>query len=324
MKNSKRKIYIYCPEVIHYLKNKEDAYTYSICSDKKITVKCPECGYEHIMIVKNLTRRHYSCPKCGGGTSFPEKIMMNVLDELNEPYIYQLNKKQFNWCGKYKYDFYLIDKNIILEIDGAQHYCTKMGYKGSKTLKETIENDNIKNKLAKENGVNVIHINCSYRSFEKIKCSILHSLNNILKLENIDWCKCLQNATKSKIYEVCKKWEEVKEYMNTEDLSNLLGIPRSRIVRYLHQGNDVGFCTYDGKYERKRASKKGILIRKSKMKHVLVYDKDNNYIDEFDSAKKLSTISKDVFGIKFTYVGIIDTCKGKQKSHKNFKFKYKE
>lgn len=94
MQNS-RLISVLRPELKIYFKNEEDFYKYKICSDARIDVKCPSCGHEHVMIVKNLTRRHYSCPVCKSNKSFPERIMLAILDQLKIKYIYQLNKKNF-------------------------------------------------------------------------------------------------------------------------------------------------------------------------------------------------------------------------------------
>lgn len=323
MKGNK-KIIDYCENVVQYLKNKDDALKYSIGSNAKIDVICPMCGYEHKMIVSNLTHRHYSCPMCGDGISFPEKLMLNVLTFINEPFIYQLNKKTFEWCGKYKYDFYLTKKNIIIEVDGSQHYNSEMKFNGALSLFEVQQNDINKINLAKENGISdVLHIDCSSRNPIDIKNNILLKTNNILDLTNLNWEVCFSNASKSKIYEVCKKWEEVKDYMDANELSQILGISRDRVVRYLHKGTLAGFCEYDGKKERIRASHKGVAKLNKKRKQILVFDTDGKFIREYSSARSLINESLQMFGVKFTYIGIVETCNGRQKTHKNYKFKYK-
>ena len=104
-----------------------------------------------------------------------------------------------------------------------------------------------------------------------------------------------------------------------------LGITRDLLVRYLHRGNDAGFCVYDGKKEKIRASKKGgNIIKKNRTKKIEVYDINDNFLMEINSAKELVKLSKEKFGVEFTYGGIIYTCNGTQKTHKGFKFKYKQ
>ena len=84
----------------------------------------------------------------------------------------------------------------------------------------------------------------------------------------------------------------------------------------------MGICFYDVEKAKKLASRKGYINKKQKP--VAVYDKNNKLIKQFASAKRLEEQSMQEFGIKFTYIGIIDTCKGRQKTHRNFIIKYLE
>ena len=49
----KKKVADYYPELVKFFKNAEEAKNVSIRSDKRVEVKCPDCGHEHVMIVKN-------------------------------------------------------------------------------------------------------------------------------------------------------------------------------------------------------------------------------------------------------------------------------
>jgi len=55
----------------------------------------------------------------------------------------------------YRYDFYLIDHRLILEIDGNQHFIQVNNW-GSP--EETLENDIQKMKLAIDNGISILRI----------------------------------------------------------------------------------------------------------------------------------------------------------------------
>lgn len=317
----KKKIYEVYPELVKYFKNKSDAYTYLPRSDKRVIVKCPECGHEHEMIIHNLTRRHYKCPVCGDGNSYPEKIMLALLDQLGIEYIYHLNKKKFAWCEKYIYDFYIPDLNIIIETDGLQHYSG--GFK--KNVEEYEKNDRIKEEIAIKNGINkVIHIDCSNRDLIILKENIINNLKNFFDLTKINWEECVHIASKSKVYEICKFWEKEKENKNAAEIAKELGVKRGTLVRYLHKGTEAGFCVYDGKKERRRAAKKGgKRIKEIRTREIDVYDKDDNFLMSFSSAKELSKNSKEIFGIEFTYQGIIYCCNGTNKTHNGYKFKYR-
>lgn len=64
-------------------------------------------------------------------------------------------QKKFKWMGKQSCDFYIPDKNIVIECQGNQHY---EGWSYKKDLfKKIYELDVKKNKLCKENNVNIIY-----------------------------------------------------------------------------------------------------------------------------------------------------------------------
>lgn len=322
---SDRKVAIYYPELVKFFKNPKEAEEYSIRSDKRIWVKCPDCGHEHVMIVKNLTRRHYKCPVCGDGNSFPEKITLALLDLAGKEYVYHANNKTFPWCGKFIYDFYLPKENVIIETDGAQHTMTCFMFDGAKTLDEEQKNDNIKEVLALENGISkIIRIDFSNRDLTVCKGNLALSLSEVIDFKNVNWKDVIAKASSSKLRNICEKWEKEKDIKNTVEIAKELGISRDKLVRFLHKGTEAGFCVYDGESERIRAAKKGgSVIKKTRTKPIMVYDLENKFLGEYSGAKYLSEISENVFGVKFDYQGIIYTCTGVQKTHRGYKFKYK-
>lgn len=52
------------PDLIKYLKHKEDAYRYTPGSEKYVDIICPECGYEDNIRTANLSRFGFSCNGC--------------------------------------------------------------------------------------------------------------------------------------------------------------------------------------------------------------------------------------------------------------------
>lgn len=179
--------------------SEEDAKRYSHSSGKKIKVKCPNCGKEKYMVLNKIyTRKSISCI-CKSKISYPEKFMVELLDQLNLKYIKEYTPK---WSNYRRYDFYLPDHNIIIETHGKQHY-TQYGFKslGGKTLEEEQKNDEYKKTLALENKINdYIVIDCRKSKLEWIKENILNSeLSDILNLDDIDWSKCEQKALENPI-----------------------------------------------------------------------------------------------------------------------------
>lgn len=238
---------------IKYLKNKDDGFKYSSGSRKKITLVCPICGYEIESNVMNLCRYNYSCIKCGSGISYPEKFMANILNQLNIKYETQYNPK---WIKPKRYDFYLYEYNIIIEMDGEFHF--KDNPKSKQSLEEIQKIDNYKDKLAKEHDIEVIRIDSNYQSdrYEYIKSNILKSrLVNVINLDNIDWNLCEKFSNENIIKEICDYWNNKEEYETTETISknNEWGIKdRGTIRKYLKIGTRLGLCKYNSDYELKK------------------------------------------------------------------------
>ena len=241
------------PQLVKYFLNIEDAYKYSHGSGEYIPMKCPDCGYEKKMGICTLISQGFSCSRCSDGKSFPELLVFNILEQLlNDNFQTQLSKTTFNWCSKYKYDFYIPIFNCIIETHGLQHYeCgferIKSSKKHVKTLKEIQENDKIKEKLAKDNGIiNYIVLDCRYSKLEWIKNSILHSkLNDLFDLSLIDWNKCYEYTCNSLVKVACDLWNN--GIKNTKEIGKILKLNKGTIVIYLKQGALLGWCDYDPK-----------------------------------------------------------------------------
>ena len=129
------------PDLVKYFVNIEDTYIHTYSSNDKVLIKCPECGFEKEMIISDLYKRGFGCLQCSDSISFPEKVMYNLLKQLNVKFITQYSKTYAKWCNKYKYDFYfkLNNEEYIIETHGLQHYKDNTDFKMS--LKEVQEND---------------------------------------------------------------------------------------------------------------------------------------------------------------------------------------
>lgn len=236
------------PEMIHYFKNKEDVYNNGKGSHKKVCMICPGCKSEKYMRIEELFIYGFACNKCKDGFSYPEKIVSNVLAQLNVKYTTQLSKKHFKWCDKYRYDFYfeLNDTTYIIETHGNQHYKKSFAYDGARSLKQEQENDAYKKQLALNNGINeYIVLDCRESDLDWIKKSIFSSkLNEIFDMSHIDWVKCEEFARTSLIEKVCEYWNEVKCIKYTCEKFNLT---KGTVQRYLKIGTRLSLCDYDPK-----------------------------------------------------------------------------
>ena len=300
--------------------SEKDAKTHTKCSCDKVFVICPKCGKQKEMRVATLYKYGLGCT-CGDGFSYPERFMMNVLEQLNIEYIFQLTKTTFDWCEDKRYDFYIPSLNTIIETHGMQHYEDCWG-----KAKDVQENDRIKYELALQNGIkdgDYVVIDCRYSDAEWIKNSILNSkLNELFDLSEIDWIECGKKAQKNLVKEVCDYWNNNRqEWGTTKTLAEVFGLSRDTIVDYLKKGAGLGWCEYDAKEEM---IKTGRLNGKSTGKRVAMYDLNRNFIMEEYSTRELARRAFKEMGIKLGQGNISEVCNGKRKHHKGYTFKYIE
>ena len=303
--------------------SEEDAKTHTRRSGKKVTVTCSHSGKTKDISIDNIYNKKSIGCSCGDGTSYPEKFMTSVLNQLNIEYIFQLTKTTFDWCENKRYDFYISSLNMIIETHGEQHYrWTGRG----RSLKEEQENDRIKYELALQNGIkneDYVIIDCRHSDKEWVKNNILSSkLNELFDLEKrINWDKCEEFALKNnKVKEVCEYWNNRQEWKTTTTLAEVFGLSRRTITDYLKKGAKLGWCKYDAKEEK---IKSGKTTGKATGKRVAMYDLDGNFIAEYPSTKEL--VEKMLKGgIKLDFRNISLVCNGKRKMHKGYIFKYIE
>lgn len=249
------------PELASLLNDSKDGYKYTYASKKKVDWKCPDCG--NIIknkCISNIYNRGLSCPRCSDGISFPEKFMYNLLIQLNVDFEYQ---KKFDWCkyefkGKQKYgiyDFYLIDKQIIVEMDGGIGHGNRytIGY----TKEESKQIDDIKDQLAQKHNIEPIRVDCDYKNnvlpFDYIKQSLFKTkLNDYINLNKIDWNKININCHKSIIKEICNI-KLNNPNITTSNMSILFKLSISTIIKYLKIGNKNNWCYYNPREEKRRS-----------------------------------------------------------------------
>jgi len=148
-------------------------YDYSLVnyihSQKKVNIICDKHG-----IFKQLPNKHLlgsGCPLCS--ESKGEKKIREILNEFN---IIFISQKTFEECrgSKHKlpFDFYLPDKNILIEFNGEQHYETIKYFGGVDSLNKIKKTDEIKRIFAKKN--NILLIEIKYNDFNNIKTILIN------------------------------------------------------------------------------------------------------------------------------------------------------
>lgn len=184
----------------------EEAQKYTTGSTVEIIPKCPICGrsMNKKMPINRLFNQHSCGCSCDTILSFGERIVYNLLMEINVDFIHEATASNaFPWAKKYRYDFYIPSHNMIIEVHGAQHY-VEHGFGATmdgKTLEEEQENDKNKKELALNNGIDkYIALDCRKSKLFWLLNSIEESgLEEILnfKLENINQKNLMRQSYRS-------------------------------------------------------------------------------------------------------------------------------
>lgn len=220
------------PQLASLLANNDDGFRNMQWSKNQLDWKCSNCQtiIENKRI-KDINSDGLSCPKCSDGISIGEKIMYNVLSQLN---ITIETQKSFLWSENRRYDFYIPSIEMIIETHGGQHYL-KNGFSslGGKTLEEEKLNDEIKERLARENSIaNYIVIDCRKSKFDFIKNSIVSSeLAKHFDISLINWETVEIESIKSLKLEANKMW--LNGYSDLSYIAKKLRVHKNTVKKYI-------------------------------------------------------------------------------------------
>jgi very-short-patch-repair endonuclease len=128
-------------------KNDKTPEQVSISNGTKYFFNCLDCIHRYEQTPRNKTKGGNGCPFCKNKT---ERKVADFLKEINIKF-----KKEFKIDSNKRYDFYLPDFNLIIEIDGNQHFKQISNWN---RYEHTIENDIQKMKIAIENGYSILRI----------------------------------------------------------------------------------------------------------------------------------------------------------------------
>lgn len=227
-------IHALTPFAEEFLIDKEDAFKYAPRSSSLIQCRCPDCGKEYIRRCDKLTNYGVACV-CGDGFSYPEKFIFNLLSQLNiefRPQYYLTNDSLL------RYDFYIPQYKIILEVNGVQHYKQKWD-------RNEVENDKKKKDFALLNGIeekNYVILDCRESNLEFIKKSVIESrLNKIFDFNSIDFVKCSEFASSNLMKQASELWNDGK---TVKEISEMMKLHKHTIISYLKNGNSNKWCSY--------------------------------------------------------------------------------
>ena len=137
-----------------------------------INFKCLKCG-EVFTRKANYIYGSCSCPNCDHIYSKGENEVEKYLIKNN---IFFEKQKTYDDCifiEKLRFDFYLSDKNTVIEYDGQQHFKPVEYFGGEIEFKKTKNRDKTKNEYCKKNKIKILRI--PYWEFNNIEQILINN-----------------------------------------------------------------------------------------------------------------------------------------------------
>jgi len=152
-----------------------DRYTYDkfvyVRDGDPVIITCKRHG-DFSKVPNELVRGH-GCPCCGESKN--ERTMSNVLTDNDVAHVQECRLAG----SRYRYDFYLTDLDVLVELDGKQHYVAMEHFGGARGLASTQRRDDTKNQLAIKHNIPLIRI--KYTEFGCLHKAFFRELSKIYK-----------------------------------------------------------------------------------------------------------------------------------------------
>jgi very-short-patch-repair endonuclease len=149
------------------------------------------------------------CPYCVNKTEGKLYEKLKILYPSITPQFKQ------EWCMKKKYDFCIPEYNIIIELDGLQHFKQVSSWKSPE---ETFANDKYKQECANDNNYSMIRL-----------------LQDDVWFDKYDWCK-----------ELCDAIESIQQQPAGETVTNIYLCKNNEYCQYLHDKPQEDTLKSDG------------------------------------------------------------------------------
>lgn len=121
---------------------------------------CPRCKKIKSIRIRRLVKQGLGC--CGpksAGELYVKHVLINNKEKFEEQFTFEECRNE----RKLPFDFYLPNRNILIEVQGVQHRTPTFGID---SFHKTKENDKIKKDYCKDNNIELIELN--YESFDFI------------------------------------------------------------------------------------------------------------------------------------------------------------
>ena len=248
------------PELAKLFKNQEEAGQITTGSSKRVTLICPECGTEKTLHMYDFKKYGFKCDVCSDTISYPNKIIRSFLMYYKDKVEEYDWEHSFDWSQNKVYDGYFKKdgQQYVIEMQGEQHYQDAW-----QTLSEQEDNDKLKEKLAKDNGLIYIAINCKKLDSDLIKQYMNGSiLFKLFKMKEEDWRIILEMAEKNITKEICNYYNSVTHVF--KDICQEFHTNKTTLRRYIKRGVEIGWIKdyYGENGKAARSFHKAVLIYK--------------------------------------------------------------
>lgn len=145
------------------------------CNERSLCYCICDCGSSNVIVQANHLKSGET-RSCGCVLSFPEEYIASLLAENNIEFEKQKSFPNLRYKNPLRFDFYLPNKNMVIEYNGEQHYRPVEYFGGEAALEIVKKRDMIKCDYCIENNIGLLII----RYDEDIK-EILIKNNVIMK-----------------------------------------------------------------------------------------------------------------------------------------------
>ena len=199
---------------------------------------CPVCGYRCKRSIHTVyQRKDVACPKCKKSKSYGERFVASVLKlskiEYKTEYKHVING------DKYFYDFLLTDSQILIEVNGLQHYEESFSKMGGQNLKEVMYKDALK----KENlpvGMRLITIDCRKSEWKFVKKEVIKCLKSITRCDHWttdQWKKVAELMMQTEDHQIVELYNEGMTCQTIAEHVNLsMNVVSCKIADFRRQG----------------------------------------------------------------------------------------
>lgn len=155
--------------------------------DTKIKFQCliQECNFIWETAPYNILKDNCGCPRCSANKN--EKIIYSILEKNNIDFVFNKSIKLINNnFPNYRFDFFIIDCNSIIEYNGIQHYePTCFGgialKKAELNFQKQRQRDLKLKEICKNNNINLIWIDGREYKDDTLKNYIVNEILPIIK-----------------------------------------------------------------------------------------------------------------------------------------------